>query len=302
MNTLYTLFGLRIASAIPLPAQPCADPLTDGEPEVVIEWGEVPDALAQARVKGVRFQAGPGQFLLRVDGVARYHVQGGCRITVMPEPGAAEDDILAFLMGSALGSLLHQRGRLVLHASAVVLNGSGVAIAGPSGVGKSTLAAALHRKGHPFLADDLCAVTTIAGKPVLLPGLPHFRLWGDCLNKLDIDRSKLRAVRWEKDLEKYYLPVAEVPKAPVPLKALLVMDKSNEHEARIAPVRGRGKVTLLMGNTYRLRFLEGLGGKDDHFTQCTSVAQAADCYRVLRPDHGFRLQELAELIEGVVAT
>jgi hypothetical protein len=34
-----------------------------------------PDALTNPQFKGVRFQAGNGVLLLRVDGVARYHVQ-----------------------------------------------------------------------------------------------------------------------------------------------------------------------------------------------------------------------------------
>ena len=138
-ESAYHIFGLKISSVIPLPAFPVRHPQHDAVPDVIITYGNVPATVTNLRVKGVRFQAGPGELLLRVDGVARYYVHSGCRITVLPEDGANEDDILVFLMGSAMGALLHQRNILVLHAGAIMVNGQSVIFSGRSGSGKSTL-------------------------------------------------------------------------------------------------------------------------------------------------------------------
>ncbi len=298
MDDTYHVFGLKITSAINLPATPILHPRPDADPDLVIAYGEAPEALKNPKFEGVRFQADPGEFLLRVDGVARYHVQGGCRITITPEAGANEDDILVFLMGSAMGALLHQRNILVLHAGAIAVNGGSVIFTGPSGIGKSTLAAGFHRRGYPFLADDVCAITTDNGHPAVIPGFPRLKLWADCLKKMNTDKNTLKRVRWGKDLEKYFLPAEGFSNTPVPIKSVFVLETTNTDKMEISILKGAGKIDPLLDNTYRRRFLEGLGGKQDHFRQCAAVAAHTNVYKVVRPDRGFLLYELMEMVEA----
>jgi hypothetical protein len=297
MTNLYHVFGLTIASAIPLPALPAPDSGRDIAPDVVILYGSTPAALANPRFRGARFQADAGEFLLRVDGVGCYHVQNGDKITIMPEEGAGEDDVLVFLMGSAVGALLHQRNTLALHAAAIQVNGGSVIFTGPSGIGKSTLAAGFYRRGYPFLADDVCAVTTSGGKPAVLTGFRHLKLWADILNKMEMDKGGLRKVRWGKDLEKYFLPVDDAIAAPVPVKSVFVLETTNTDRMELTALPASKKVDPIIDNTYRLRFLQGLGGKEDHFKQCAALAAKADVYRTTRPEKGFLLKEMMDLVE-----
>lgn len=51
----------------------------------------------------MRYQAGPGAFLLNVDGIAGYHVTEGRRIVIDAAPEAADEEIILFVMGSAMG-------------------------------------------------------------------------------------------------------------------------------------------------------------------------------------------------------
>jgi hypothetical protein len=298
MDDTYHVFGLKITSAINLPATPILHPRPDADPDLVIAYGEAPEALKNPKFEGVRFQADPGEFLLRVDGVARYHVQGGCRITITPEAGANEDDILVFLMGSAMGALLHQRNILALHAGAIAVNGGSIIFSGPSGIGKSTLAAGFHRRGYAFLADDVCAITTDNGHPLVIPGFPRLKLWADVLKKINADKNTLKSVRWGKDLEKYFLPADGFSNTPVPIKSVFILEMTNTDKMEITTLKGAGKIGPLLDNTYRRRFLEGLGGKKDHFRQCAAVAAHAAVYRTVRPDKGFLLDELMDMVEA----
>lgn len=298
MDNMYRVFGLNIASAIPLPGPPARDPQRAITPDVVIEYGNTPANLSDPRSKGVRFQAGKDEFLFKIDGVACYYVRNGSTITVMPEAGADEDDVLIFLMGSAMGALLHQRNTLVLHAGAIAVKGKSVVFSGPSGIGKSTLAAGFHQRGYPFLADDVCAITTANGHPAVIPGFPRLKLWADCLKRLNTHRDELKGVRRSKGLEKYFLPVDNIPTAPVPLQAVYILETTNTDTMEIIALRGGEKIDPLIGNTYRRRLLEGLGGKRDHFTQCAAVAAKAAVYRTVRPRSGFLLDDLMDLVEA----
>ncbi len=298
MNQTYHIFGLNIESAIPLPASPVVDCSVKRSPDVVIEFGDVPLELDNPLIKGVRYQAGPGEFLLRVDLVARYYVREGRRIIIAPEPGAEEERILIFLMGSAFGALLHQRNILVLHAGAIAVNGRSILFAGNSGVGKSTLAAGLHQRGYPFLADDVCAVSIVEGKPAVVPGFPRLKLWADVLKKLDKDKDQLKSVRWTQGLDKYFLPVEPLHKIPVLLQSVFVLATTNTDKMEITALTGGDKIQPIINNTYRLRFLTGLGGKKEHFRQCAAVAAQTKVQKVVRPNKGFLLNELMDMVEA----
>ncbi len=60
--------------------------------------------------------------------------------------------------GFVLATVLLLRGHLVLHSSAVTVNDTAIALAGPRGTGKSTVAAILSRAGCRLFADDVLRV------------------------------------------------------------------------------------------------------------------------------------------------
>lgn len=91
-KSVYNAFGLNIESAIPFLDMP----QDEGSPDVVIQYGKVPDGITEAKIKGVRYQAGPGEFLLQVDNVARYYVSNGNHILIKRATGAAGGYCLDF--------------------------------------------------------------------------------------------------------------------------------------------------------------------------------------------------------------
>ncbi len=82
-------------------------------------------------------------------------------------PRDADDNDIADLINTMVLFLVGHAGRVPLHASAVLLNGTALVFAGASGAGKSTLALAATRAGLSLLSDDT----------VFVQSAPEFRLW-----------------------------------------------------------------------------------------------------------------------------
>ena len=104
--------------------------------------------------------------------------------------GLTIDDVSIYLLGPILGFVLRLRGTLSLHASVVELDRKAIAILGPAGAGKSTLAAAFAMAGHRVLSDDITPVLfDERGRFMAQPGYPRLRLWPDAVrSSMDLQR------------------------------------------------------------------------------------------------------------------
>jgi hypothetical protein len=89
-------------------------------------------------------------------------------VRVRRDPSGQFDLLPILLTGTVSAFLLTLRGKTVLHASAVGIDGVALAFVGQSGRGKSTLAAVLSREGADVVADDVLTVDT--GPPVTCTG------------------------------------------------------------------------------------------------------------------------------------
>jgi hypothetical protein len=116
----YFISGLRVSSELDLPGA-IADDSQSQNPAVFIRRGRVPASLADATATGPTWEIGGEAFLLRVPRLARFLITAGRQIEVDLEFGTEERDATGFILGTAFGILLHQRGALVLHGSAVAL-------------------------------------------------------------------------------------------------------------------------------------------------------------------------------------
>lgn len=251
-------------------------------PTVAIEWGEVSGGLKNPTLRRDWWQTTATDYLLQVPGVARFHVTAH-RIIVSPEPGADDAAVRLYLFGSVMGALLHLRGVLPLHGSAVSLpDGKGAAIfTGTSSAGKSSLAAALSRRGYPLMADDIAAVGIQDGRCVIHPGLARSKLWRESLDFLGFDRVNGSAVR----PGKYAFDVPVMRRsATVTHVYELVSDEAGG--VAIAKVVGLQKLRLLDRQTFRRNYVGGFGRRGEHLQRLMQLAGQVHAGRINRPQHG----------------
>jgi hypothetical protein len=290
----YKAFGLTISSCLPCPELlPGA-----GAPDVAVVYGHVPDALPGAVNHGVRFQTAPGQLLLQVNEIGNFLVRDGRQIVIDRHPTACDDDVRVFLLGSAVGALLHQRGTLILHGSSVKVDDGCVVLVGRSGVGKSTLATALRRRGYPCLGDDICPISIEEdGIPYAAPAYPQAKLWTDALHHFGIDTAGLRRVRPQ--LEKRALPIeGDWQEERVPVKRIYVLSPGwGKLDPILQPITGTRKLRVLRDYTYRVEYLRGLDMMKGHFRQVVHLASRLPVTRVVRPVGEYLVEQLADALE-----
>jgi len=255
----YLAYGLGIRSDIPLPElAPWEEAVAQGEEEVSIRFGRVaggppPETLEEG---WGGFSPAPEEVRLFWRGVGSFSVRGGRDLVVDPSPTLDDEGVLRlFVLGPVLAVLLGQRGRLLLHASAVSVDGGAALFLGEAGRGKSTTAAALHARGHALATDDVAVLQ--AGeegrRPVLFPGFPQLKLWPEALASLGEDPEGLP--RCNPLLEKRARPAARgFSSAALPVERIYVLEEGEGEGGaaaqEIVPLGPREALAELLRHTY----------------------------------------------------
>ena len=277
----YCICGLSVASDIILPGVIAGE--TDPIPQVTIRRGPVPDLLHEATVTGPIWQLAGKQFLLHVPNVASFLLQDGERIVFTPKSNASTEDIPIFILGTVLGILLHQRQQIVLHASAVEVNGKAVAFCGPSGAGKSTLAAALAQRGYRPITDDVCALSMPAdGPPIVHPDGRQLKLWAQAIEKLELQEARGKRVRG--CLEKFYVELREARTEALPLGAIYALGEARHFGGSgIERPNVVDCALLLRSHAYQPLLVARLQRKDHYFHAGAHIANKSGIFLLNRP-------------------
>lgn len=240
---LHALYGVHLAAPVRLPGLRLVrrDLPVAARPELELRFARGPLSVSpeesalihrsEEREAGgapvVEVRAGP-------NGAVDFIYGEGVRFRVHPDLKVIEtewdaplelDDMVSFLVGPVLGFVLRRRGTLALHAGASVLDGRAVGFVGPGGAGKSTLVAALARRGHAALTDDLLALEQQGEVWLAQPGPTRLRLWDDSAAMLLGTAHGLPALspNWEKRLVSGDDPRFAFHADGLPLRALVLL-------------------------------------------------------------------------------
>lgn len=290
-KNIYKAFDLIIRSEIELPELL----LDTSEADVEIIIGSIPNELLNPIKKGVRFQAAENEFLLRVDNVAGFYMQNGNKITIEKYCEDDDDSIRLFLLGSAFGALLIQRGLIPIHGSAINYKNDCIVFTGVSGVGKSTLAACFYKDGFEILSDDVSTIKVENNRSYVVPSYPQMKLWADTIKKYNDTPDSHRKLR--ENIEKYGIKVhKQYFNKNLPLRAVFILNTKNSDGFDFEEVKGIEKFNALRRNTYRFHFIDGLKKQKEHFQTINQVANNIQVYRITRPRKGFNAEELKNII------
>lgn len=200
------------------------------------------------------------------------------------------------LLGPPLGILLHQRGLLVLHASAVEVDDQAVIFAGDKGEGKSTIAAALVAAGHRLIADDIVAIDMLdPACPIVLPGVPQLRLWPDAADMVGAPPDAL--LQFHPKLEKRAWRLeCRHQRRTQPLRRIYVLGRESELGLELLPSR-KESFSAILQHLYAPRFLDARCITQALLSKCVKLAEAVQVYRLDRPNTLETLRDVADLIE-----
>lgn len=143
------------------------------------------------------------------------------RVVGFPHTGVDPGVTAVLVAGGVLAVRLMLDGHLVLHASAVEVDGRALAVVGSSGMGKSTTATLMSAAGHPLVSDDVLRVDVSASDEVVVwPGAAETRLRDKAVDLAQLFSGPSRAYRTPDGRMAVRAPV--VSAAPLPLGAVII--------------------------------------------------------------------------------
>jgi hypothetical protein len=181
----YTGFGIRIHAEIALPELLEQD--TDS-PDLIIQLSPIPDTLFPENTgSSPAASFTQEEYLLFLPGVSKYRVRHGRFIDVDPINPDDMSSVRLFLLSMVIPAALKQQGRILVHASAVLVNGTLDLFVGQSKAGKSSLAAALKKRGYQVFSDDVCVLhlPEAGGEVMAYASYPMMKLWEETVDLLD---------------------------------------------------------------------------------------------------------------------
>ena len=291
----YRISGMTMMSEIILPG---AWPADSGEPDVTMRRGRVAPALANPLAVTRHWEADEHHFLLRGNGVGRFLMSHGREVIFEPEDGVPVSDCAVYLQGTVIGMLLNQRGGIVMHASAVAVDGKAILFCGISGAGKSTLAAALSARGYGMISDDVCLITFDSDRrPVVRPDARQLKLADTAIEALDLGAQCGEPVL--RSAEKTYVrPQACWNGADLPLGAVYVLRSRLRSVDFIRPLDSVAAMRKLQRHIYRPGMIRRTGLTERYFAATARIVQHAGVYLLERERDLSRLTGTAVMLES----
>jgi hypothetical protein len=293
----YNAFGLHIRSQVPLPELTPASSLD--QPDIEILLGSTGRALP-TRAQGVVFDlfGKDGHYLAWPD-VAAFKISNSDQIIVEPYADVPLAHLPFPLLGPILGLVLHLRGLVVLHASAIEINGRSAIFVGDKMAGKSTTAAAFLREGYRLLTDDLLAIDISASDgPVILPAYGQLKLSDEASQAIALPIATKLPLAYSEFTKRQHRLSNDFSHEPICLDKLYVLKRGSTVPG-IIPIKGVNALHVIMRFSYITRFGKiALPGRMEgqHLQRCAQVARSIDVAYLEIPASLERLSETTQLV------
>ena len=240
--------------------------------------------------------------LLRLPGQADFRIDAsGTRAEAWPLPQLDPATCQLLFLNNVLPMALSRQGRLVLHASAVEIDGAALVFVGLSGRGKSTLATSFALQGHALVVDDGLLLEPSAHGWMALPGEAAVRLRRDSQAWLDArlgdDAPATTAVRYTDKTRVAAGPALRFSAQPLPVRAVFVLGDDPRAALQLQPL----PPTQALIELVHYSFLLDVGDRARHTLQLRHAAALTTTCPVLRLDYPRRYEDLAQVQQVVLA-
>ena len=294
MSATYRAYGLTVHSEVPV-----SEFLPwEGPVDLSIRYGTVELPPSGGPEPWYRWEVSESAFRLCWEGVGRFQLRHGTELTVDPAPGVEPGQLRDFLTGTVMAAVLQRRGwLLLLHAGSVSIGGGAAAFCGESGEGKSTLTGALHRRGHPLVADDILPIQLTGAGPQVRCAFPRMKLTTESAAALGCDPASLSPIYSGEEKFAWKAEPAD-PSHPLPLRRIYLLATGDTLSV------SRPSAAELLRGILRQSFHRRLFSAEQlqaHFHLCATLARAGYIRRLTRPRTLAGLGAVTELVEQDLA-
>jgi hypothetical protein len=288
----YLAYGLKIQSSIALPEFLSApEALEDADPDLVIRTA-TEDVLPEEATKVWHFKIECDEAIIHHEKAGIFWIRDGKEVIIVFKPDTEESHTRLYLVGTIMGIVLYQKGLLVLHASAIEVEGQAVAFSANSGCGKSSTAAAFQTFGHRFLTDDVLGIDLTDDVPTVFPAFPQLKLASEVAEVLGHEKESLFVL--DSHEEKKGLRVTnKFMHTPLPLKCIYLLTKSDS--INIETVSAHEALMELIRQTLPTRWLSP--GGTLHFQQSTELTKRVPIYRLNRSDDLSSIKDIVTVVK-----
>jgi hypothetical protein len=224
----------------------------------------------------------------------------------------ADNTLRHLLIDQVIPRLLAVGGRLVLHASAVAVDGEAIAFIGPSGAGKSSMAAGWVQAGATLLADDFlllerepdAGVATGSARYLATAAYPGLRLWADSAEHFAGSAAALPPVADYTEKRRWATPLAAgagEAGARLPLRAIVLLGNRPGPDAPVCKVgrlQGADAFMVLFQQAFRV----DRSDRADQQAELERVTRLAEAVPVLVVEHRREYGVLSEVVETLRRT
>lgn len=294
----YRAYGLNISSEIFIPELLERE---GGDEDVLIRYGCVNRPDFHGDTHYIIEQPSPDQYVYYINDIGGIRVEGKDKIIVSPLDGSEERGFRFLVSGIALGILLHKRGFMALHASAVVLQNHAIGFAGAKGMGKSTTAAAFHARDYSVITDDLLILKPADDGVTAYPGFPHLKLYPQSIREsFREDPGQIPKIDPLGTKRSYKANTGFLGR-PLPLRCLYVLDYKDPESGNNSPcseiLKGRRACIEMIRHSYVPRLLPKEAVSSEYLAQCEEIVKRVPLRRLCRKKSLEQLSEIVSLVE-----
>lgn len=298
---LYKIHGLVLKSCFMIPELIIANQEGSDKIDVNVSFDVVPKEIHNSVVNTTDLKFSETEMYFHVEGLAHFYIAYGNTIKIEQIERSQMAKLRVYLLGGCMGAVLSQRNIIAIHGSSMLINGSGIIFSGNSGAGKSTITTAFINEGYKFLSDDITAVGKDDSEQfVIHPSYPQQKLCDDTRKIIRYDMCERGII--DPTRSKYAISsISNFMDHEILLNVLINITVKKVNEVAISEVVGNEKIATLLNSIYSINARRHLGIKSDFFKQIVELANKIKIYKLIRPFHGFTMNEQITLVQTVLS-